>query len=313
MTIKEIQTKFRNQDKARQYLENLKWPNKVTCDFCNSDKTIYVVSEKRHKCYTCKKSFSVTTGTIFENTKWALIDWFTVIGLMLNAKLGASAMELHRNLGCSYKTAWYASMRIRCAMIDDNIELSNIVEMDEAYVGGKPRKRTPENKANLSTVSTNKRGRGTSKIPVVGIVERNGKVVLHVTEKITSKFLISMLKDSVDIDNTIVMTDEFPAYKKFDKIVEHLTINHKKEFARGIVHTNTIEGFWAIVKNSIRGNYIVLSRKYLPLYLVQAQYIYNRRNSKHSLFEEFMKRALTDEKVLLNYKPVKPVTKIVYK
>lgn len=202
-------------------------------------------------------------------------------------------------------------MRIRCAMIDDCIELENIVEMDEAYVGGKPRKRTPKNLPTLSSV-TSKRGRGTSKVPIVGIVERKGKVVLKVMEKINGKNLTEMLRDSINKSNTIVITDEYKPYKSFDEFIQHLTIDHSKEYSKGIVHTNTIEGFWSIIKNSIRGQYIVLSRKYLPLYLVQAQYIYNRRDSS-GLFDEFLKRAVSDEKCMINYKPIRSVDKIVYK
>ena len=125
-----------------------------------------------------------------------------------------------------------------------------------------------------------------------------------------------MLKSHVNIDNSIVMTDEYRGYKKFDDVVEHLTINHsKKQFSKGIVHTNTIEGFWSIIKNSVRGQYVAISKKYLPFYLVQAQYIYNRRNATHDTFEEFLKHAMQiDKSDFLNYyKPVKDVPKLVYK
>ena len=147
---------------------------------------------------------------------------------------------------------------------------------------------------------------------MVGIVERNGKVVLKVIEKLTSRNLLSMLKDNVDVKNAIVVTDEFRSYKAFDKEVEHLVIDHKKQYSKGVVHTNTIEGFWSIVKNSIKGQYVALSKKYLPLYLVQAQYIYNSRNFKGNLFEEFIKQALADEKEMVNYKPIRSVKSIVY-
>jgi hypothetical protein len=111
------------------------------------------------------------------------------------------------------------------------------------------------------------------------------------------------------------MTDEYRGYAKFDDVVEHLTIDHsKKQFSKGIVHTNTIEGFWSIVKNSIRGNYIALSKKYLPFYLVQAQYIYNRRDAKHDVFEEFMAQAVkVDKSDFVNlYKPNRDVRSLVY-
>jgi transposase-like protein len=308
VNLKEIHTKYNTQSKCVDYLEKLRWNGKIMCAYCGSAKTIPIKPELRHHCYDCKKSFSVTIGTIFEDTRYPFSDWFQMIWLVLNAKQGISAAQLHRTLECSYKTAWYVAMRMRCAMIDDCIELENIVEMDEAYIGGKPRKR---GSANLSSVTT-KRGRGTAKIPVVGIVERKGKVILKVIEKLTAKNLVAMLKDSINESNTIVITDEFKSYKSFDEFIQHLTIDHSKEYSKGIVHTNTIEGFWSIIKNSIRGQYISLSRKYLPLYLVQAQYIYNRRNSDN-LFEEFLKRAMSDDKCMINYKPKRAVDKIVYK
>lgn len=262
----------------------------------------------------CQRNFSVLIGTIFEHSRWKLKQWFLLTGLVLNAKRGISAMQIMRTLGCSYKTAWYAAMRLRCAMIDDcNYSLQNIVEMDEAYVGGKPRKgnKRMDNEANLSKI-TNKRGRGTLKTPVVGIVERKGNVVLKVIEKLTSRNLLAMLKDNVDTKNAIVVTDEFKSYKAFDKEVEHLVIDHKKAFSKGVINTNTIEGFWSIVKNSIKGQYIVLSKKYLPMYLVQAQYIFNSRNHEGNLFEYFMKGAVNSEKETLYYKPIKPVKEIAY-
>jgi transposase-like protein len=241
-----------------------------------------------------------------------------VITLILNAKQGISAMEIMRNMDCSYKTAWYLAMRVRCAMVEKDIELQNIVEMDEAYVGGKPRKMAKNQDSNQPTIATieNKRGRGTKKTPVVGIVERNGSVVLQVTERLTSQFLLSMLKSHVKTENAIVMTDQYKGYAKFDDIVQHLTVNHsKKEFSKGIVHTNTIEGFWAIVKNSVRGQYKAISKKYLPFYLVQSQYIFNRRNAIHDVFEEFLIHAIKiDKSDFMNYyKPVKDVPKLTYK
>ncbi len=202
-------------------------------------------------------------------------------------------------------------MRVRCGMIDNCKSLQNIVEMDEAYVGGKPRKKTHINVPSLIDVK-NKRGRGTNKTPVVGIVERNGDVVLKVIEKLTSRNLVAMLKDNVKTDNAILITDEYPAYKKMDNEIETPCYQSQKEYSRGIVHTNTIEEFWSIVKNSIRGQYIALSKKYLPFYLVQAQYVYNLRNDKGNLFEQYLINAVNHDQQMEYYKPVRNVKDIVY-
>jgi transposase-like protein len=317
MNLNTLNKKFDTEEKCRAYLEQLRWNGQVTCLNCGSEKVRYEETNHRYHCNNCSDKFSIINGTIFESTRYPLVDWFKVITLMLNTKTGISARDIMRNMDCSYKTAWYIAMRVRCAMIDTCIELQNIVEMDESYVGGKPRKKGVMEDANRDVATvTNKRGRGTNKTPIVGIVERNGEVVLQVATRLTSNFLLGMLKDNVKLENAIVMTDEFKGYAKFDEVVEHLTIDHsKKQFSKGIVHTNTMEGFWAIVKNSIRGNYIALSKKYLPFYLVQAQYIFNRRNAKNDVFEEFLTQAVkVDKSHFMNlYKPVKEVRSLVYK
>jgi transposase-like protein len=313
MNLIKINKKYNTQAKCLSYLEKLRWGKNVTCTKCGSHNTVRIKTQAgRHHCNSCKTTFSVLVDTIFENTRLELPKWFLIIGLMLNAKKGIAAKQLMRDTGVTYKTAWYTAMRVRCGMINTCITLQNIVEMDEAYVGGKPRKKLPVNKPSLIDVS-NKRGRGTRKTPIVGIVERDGDIVLKVIEKLTSRNLISMLKDNVKTDNALLITDEYRAYKPMDKEVEHLVINHKKEYSRGIVHTNNIEGFWSIVKNSIRGQYIALSKKYLPFYLVQAQYIFNLRNDKGNLFEQFLINAVNHENPMEYYKPIRKVKDIVYK
>jgi len=321
MNLIQIQKKYGNNEKCRAYLEKLRWGKTVTCTKCNSTNVVRLKNQiGRFHCNECKTTFSVISDTIFEESKLPLSTWFIVIGLMLNSKNGISAKEIERNTGITYKTAWYSAMRVRCAMIDHcNIELENIVEMDEAYVGGKPKKKakgqTNESVPSVSQVETVKRGRGTKKTPVVGIVERNGKVILKVVEKLTTRNLVAMLKENVNTDNALVVTDEFRSYQGFDEIVQHYTIKHsKKEWVKGIMHTNTIEGFWSIVKNSIKGNYKQVSRKYLPMYLIQSQYNYNNRNKifKGNLFESYLKEAVRTDKPMLDYKPVKPVKEIAY-
>jgi transposase-like protein len=318
MNLTTLSKKYNTNEKCIKYLEKLRWNNKPICPFCLEREHI----TKRHNtisyhCNSCNSDFTVLYGTIFEGTRLELPKWFQLIMLMLNAKKGISAKQLMRDVEIGYSTAWYCAMRVRSGMIDHcNILLENIVEMDESYTGGKPRKhniKVAENAPVITQIAPNKRGRGTKKTPIVGIVERKGKIALKVIEKLTGRNLLAMLKEYVNVKKTILMTDENPSYHKFDDIVEHYTVTHsKKEYVRGTVHTNTIEGFWAIVKNSIRGQYIAISKKYLPFYLVQAQYLYNNRDSKNDLFEEYLINALSHEKHFENYKPDRPVKKIVY-
>jgi transposase-like protein len=317
MTISEIYKKFDSKQKSVEYLAGLRWPKGVICPKCDSKNVVILKKQVgRYHCNKCKTSFSVLTDTIFERSHLPLTKWFEIITLMLSAKRGIAAKQIKRDVRLTYKTAWYACMRVRCGMIDfDHMDLENIVEMDETYIGGKPRHRyKPQpNEPNLSVI-TEKRGRGTKKTPIVGIVERKGEVVIKVMEKLTSRNLLTMLKENVKTDKAIVVIDEFSSYKSFDDVVQHYTIDHsKKEYVKGAMHTNTIEGFWSIVKNCIRGNYIALSKKYLPFYLVQAQYIYNARNYEGDLFVRFLKEALVHDNPMENYKPIKQVKDIVYK
>lgn len=332
MNLITLQNKFNTHMKCIDHLEKVRWHGTPICPHCNSDSVTARALRKKsnrgrkrknpekvrktpmYHCNSCNKDFTVLMGTIFEGSKMPLQKWFMLIALMLNARKGISSMQISRDIGITYKSAWYSAMRVRCAMLDQASMLEGIVEMDEVYIGGKPRYRYKEgdNVANLSTVESSnkfeksKRGRGTKKTAVVGIVEREGKkrVVTQIKDKLTSQELLKMLKKYVKMDSSIVMTDEYPAYRSFEKEIQHLVIKHsEKEYARGVVNTNTIEGYWSIIKNGLRGQYHVLSKKYLPFYLAEFSYKYNRRHDKKLNFDETIENAVQDEKCAVNYKP----------
>ena len=350
MNLHKLQSIFNTHLKCVKYLEKVKWNGHPMCPHCYSVNVSKRAKRKIYKtptyhCNECKKEFTVLMGTIFEGSKMPLEKWFMLITLMLNARKGISAMQLHRDLGITYKSAWYSAMRVRCAMLDQAYMLEGIVEMDESYVGGKPRKRNsvdrnhiiPDNVPSIgyrefevdewieeneppktkTVFKKSKRGRGAeNKIAVVGIVERgkNGRVVMNVKDRLRGEDLLKMLKRYVKSDGeTKVMTDDFSSYKAFDReMIQHYTVNHsKKEYVRYIkgikeaIHTNTIEGVWSIIKNGIRGQYHVLSKKYLPFYLAEAAYKYNRRSKEKQFeaFDETIVSAVNDEKCEVNYKP----------
>jgi transposase-like protein len=207
-------------------------------------------------------------------------------------------------------------MRIRIGMLMPETMLNGMIEMDESYFGGKARKgnkRIPDNDPSLST-NTVKRGRGTNKISVVGMVERKGNVKTKVIEKLTKRNLLAMLKSSAKKENSILITDGFKSYIELGKHIDRLVINHSKEYSRGIVHVNTIEGFWSYIKNAIKGSYKAVSKKYLPLYLVEFEWHYNNRNYRGNEFEKFLVNALHQDKELEYYKAksTNEVKKIVY-
>jgi transposase-like protein len=337
MNLQKLSEKYNTHLKCIKHLEDVRWGKHPVCPHCESQSVtarsnikksnrgrkrknpIKLYNTPKYHCNNCNKDFTVLMGSIFEGSKLPLQKWFMLISLMLNARKGISSMQVSRDLGITYKTAWYSAMRVRCAMLDQADMLEGIVEMDEAYVGGKPRKRnSPDSEANIgytdftenewSKSKKSKRGRGTKKIAVVGIVEREGKkrVVTQIKDSLKGKDLLAMLKKYVKMDSAIVMTDEYPSYKSFDKVIQHLVIKHKeKKYAEGIVHTNTIEGFWSIIKNGIRGQYHVLSKKYLPFYLAEFAYKYNRRLDKSTNFDETIDNALADKKCTVKYKPTK--------
>jgi len=314
MTISELHKQFGTQEKCVAYLEKIRWGKKPTCVHCKSDKVYRRKSGIKWHCNSCNKDYSVLYDTIYEQTRLPLPRWFEVLLFMHNAKMGVSAMELMRNTGISYKTAWYCGMRARCAMIDNEIRLEGMVEFDESYFGGKKRKHTKvdESEPTLGSVEA-KRGRGTHKVPVVGAVEKKGKVYVKIIEKLTSKNLLSMLKKVVNTKETIVFTDEFKSYNSFDNIVDRIKIKHSDGYGHGVKTINTIEGFWSIMKNGIKGNYRAISKKYLPFYLAEYSYKFNDRHLKESAFYKLLENTVSEDKLFNNYKPIKKDTKeLVY-
>lgn len=317
MNLIEVNKNYNTQVKCLVLLQKLRWGKSVKCTFCDSNKTKPIKREKgRHTCTNCKKSFSVLAGTIFEDSRLSLPKWFQIITLMLNAKSGISAKEIQRNTGVTYKTAYYACMRVRIGMLMDETKLNGIIEMDESYFGGKARKQAQkplDNEPNLATV-TNKRGRGTNKVSVVGMVQRKGMVKTKVIEKLTKRNLLYMLKTYAKNENSILVTDGFKSYKELETYIDRLEVNHSKSFSKGIVHVNTIEGFWSYVKNGIKGSFKAISKKYLPFYMVEYEWKFNNRNFKGNELEKFLKNALNQEKELENYKAksVQQVKNIIY-
>lgn len=319
MNLIYIQKNFSTQKKCIKYLEKLRWNNKPVCPVC---KCTHITPRKdsfRYHCSKCNRDFSVLTGTIFDSCHIPLPKFFQLILIMLNAKSAISASELARLINISVDTSWYACMRVRCAMIEPVNDLHGTIEADESYLGGNPRKRYKQrdNVTSLSRVETlvhYKRGRGTDKTGVAGMVERRGRVVTRVMDTFNTRNMLGMLKRYVKQDTVKkIITDKARFYNKFDDHVKHLSIKHTEQFAKGPIHINTIEGFWSIVKNSIRGSYKSLSKKYLPFYLAEFSYRYNHRKKRDNIFSSFMKNAVAEDKCFINYKPKKSVKRIVYK
>ena len=284
MNIISIFKQFPDQESCINHLERKRWKGKPVCPYCNSENTNKTHNQEtqrfRHYCNGCYKSFSVTIGTIFEDSRLPLQKWFLAISLILNAKKGISSRQLARDLDVHVETAWSVGHRIRKAMKQDSTLLSGIVEMDETYVGGKPRKEAKKDKDDND--KGNPRGRGTKKECVVGMIERNGRVKAANVKKTDSFKLCELVRNNVDRDNSTLITDEYRAYNLMKYLLTHLKINHSKEYANGSIHTNTIESFWAILKRGVMGQFHKVSAKYLQKYIDEFCWRFNERENKAS-------------------------------
>lgn len=292
MSIVSTLKKFPNQEACIAYLEQARWNGKPICPYCASENTNHLVSQLRHHCNGCRKSFSATVGTIFHDTRLPLQKWFLAIDLILNAKKGLSSCQLARDLDVRQATTWSMGHRIRKAMKQDTGLLSGIVEMDETYVGGKPRKEAKKKDDNDDDKG-NPRGRGTKKECVVGMIERNGRVKAKNVEKtaLKAKDIRELVRANVDMNNTTLITDEYRGYATMRRIISHLQINHQKEYANGMIHTNSIESFWAILKRGIIGQFHKVSKEYLNAYIDEFCYRFNGRKNP-DLFDDLVGRML---------------------
>jgi len=288
MDIIEVFKKYPTQDDCIKYLEQVRWQDKPICPYCGSKSQTSIENGLRHHCNTCNTSYSVTVGTIFHDSRLPLQKWFLALGLILNAKKGVSSRQLSRDLKVNKNTAWYLGMRIRKAMTqtDQRQLLIGVVEMDETYVGGKPRKGD-------NNGEPRKRGRGTKKTPVVGMIERGGKVRAQVVknEKLSKKTLESLVRKNVDTENSVLMTDEYKGYLGIDTFMEHKVIRHQKWYVDGDIYTNSIESFWSLLKRGIVGQYHKVTVQHLPEYIDEFSYRFNNRNND-DLFAETIQRAV---------------------
>jgi len=273
--------RYRNEDDCRAYLEQLRFPNGVACPRCESKSVTRIQNHHIFECRSCGYQFSVTAGTIFQDTHLPLWKWFTAAYLMVESKKGISANQMKRTLGVSYKTAWYLCHRIRAAMLNAAIEpLMGTIEVDETYVGGK----------------TEGQGHGFkgNKALVVGAVERGGDATLEVIEHADKETLHKFIHGHAAPDK--VYTDEWPAYKGIaNEAVKHEAVNHSaNEWVRGDVHTNAVENVWSLLKRSIVGSYHKVSKKHLDAYLDELEWRFNNRENPY-LFRDTLRKLIKSQ------------------
>lgn len=275
--IRDLPVACADEAAAVAFMETRRWGDSPACPCCGSVAVYQMKDSKtgerqanfRWRCRDCKQQYTVRTGTVFEESRIPLRHWCFAFWRSATSKKGVAALEIHRQTGISYKSCLFMLHRIRFAMADSaQGPLSGDVEVDETYVGGKPRYK-----------GQSKRGRGTNKKPVLALVERNGHVRTKPIADVTAKTLKNIIRQNVATTSRI-LTDENSAYTGIGSEFEggHQTVCHsRKEYARGDVHSNTVEGFFATVKRGLNGIYHSVSKEHLHRYMAEFEFRYNNR------------------------------------
>jgi transposase len=274
-TIRQFNEDFPDDDSCLEFVAKLVYPDGITCRTCKEVRPHARLSNRKaYSCDYCGTHVYPLAGTIFEKSSTSLKSWFYAMFLISSTRCGISAKQLERELGVTYKTAWRMFHQVRKLMADDTGMLSGEVEMDETYVGGKERG------------VIGRPGRNSKKVPVFGIVERGGKVAALVTKDVTRATVMPIIQSKV-LPRSLIYTDDYKVYNPLKANgYGHKRIAHsQKVYVLGNVHTNTIEGFWSIVKRSISGVYHSVSAKHLQDYVNEFAYRYNHRDEKAPMYE----------------------------
>jgi transposase-like protein len=313
-----LQPHFQDADKAREYLESKRWPDGPVCPHCGViGEAVRLEMEDEAKtharrgllnCRACRKQFSVTVGTIFEDSHIPLNKWLLAYHLLCASKKGMSAHQLHRMLGISYKSAWFMCHRIRYTMTEEPLSslLEGIVEMDETYIGGKyrigPLAVKPGERAKDRLSITD------HKAAVVSVLQRGGRVKSRHVERVTAENLKPILEEMVD-KAAHLMTDTSTVAKSFTGR-KHSKVNHKiGEYSRkenGVtISTNSVEGVFSILKRGINGVYHHVGKQHLHRYLAEFDFRYNARKISDAERAQIALKG-ADGKRLMRKTPEKP-------
>jgi transposase-like protein len=291
MTLVDVMNLFDTDEKCRELLVRLRWPNGVECPRCKMPAVELATEKQLFYCKECDYQFSVTSGTIFNDSHLPLQKWFLATLLLCEAKKGMSAHQLKRtiwglNKG-SYKTAWYLCHRIRAAMKEaEKPMLDGTVEMDETFVGGKLRGYGQ---------GWRKEGTDRRKEVVIGIRQRDGELRFFHASDARTGTLAKYIQENISTDVDVLITDEWQAYKGAVGDLRHERVNHaKKEYVKvgTDIHTNTVENAFSLLKRGIMGTWHKISAKHLAAYLDEMTFRFNRRKS-HTLFLDTLRHMIT--------------------
>lgn len=284
MNLADVMTRFSTDERCRELLARLRWPDGVRCLRCKERAVELETERELFYCKTCDYQFTVTAGTIFNDSHLPLSKWFMATLLLCEAKKGMSACQVQRTLGVSYKTAWYLCHRIRAAMVEVNrAMLDGKVEMDETYVGGKGIGKG--------------RGYKHEKEVVIGIRQRGGDLRFFHASDAKSGTLEKYIRENLSEDVEILFTDDYLPYRSAAKHLRkdgrHKTIRHKlKIYANGDIHTNTVESAFSLLKRGIVGTWHKISAKHLQAYCEEMTFRFNRRK-RSDLFVDTLRHMVT--------------------
>lgn len=267
-SILELIQAFPDDQACIDHLEELRWNGNVVSPFDPTSK-VYDCKGNKYKCKNTGKYFNVKTNTIFDNTKLPLQKWFLAIWLVTSHKKGISSLQLGRDLSITQKSAWFMLSRIRqCFGLTDDDKMDGEIEADEAYIGGKNKNRHADKKV---------KGNTDDKAPVLGMVQRGGKVSAKKVDDTTFESLALEIIKNVK-QGAKLYTDEYSSYRRLKRVYDHSVVKHSRnQYVKGRVHTNTIESFWALLKRGIFGIYHFTSKKHLQLYVDEFCFRYNTR------------------------------------
>ncbi len=285
-------------EECRAYLETMRWADGVKCPKCGATEP-YKITRKSasknavsslYKCRACKRQFTSTVGTIFEDSKIPLSKWFAAINLMCASKKGISAHQLHRSLDITYKSAWFMCHRIREAMRDKITPepFTGTVEADETYIGGKPRGHRVWRERIQDEIQMGLRPPMKHKAPyqdktaVFGMIERGGMVRTIKVKEVNAQTLGPILRRYLDLTKAHLITDGNWAYRHIKNHVRHDIVDHEIEYVRGDIHTQGIENYWSLLKRGLYGVFHHVSEDYLDCYLSEFQFRFNRRKVSDS-------------------------------
>jgi transposase-like protein len=288
VTYEQFDKAFPTEEACKAYIVQKRWPDGVRCPRCGAKEKVYALKARPFHWSCCNKDcggrkgyrFSVTTHTIFQDTKVPLRTWFKVGYLMLTAKKGLSSLQVRRVIfgersGSDWRTTWYICHRWRAAIKGEVLPpLTGEVEVDETFVGGKAHNMHAKARKAAALVGTK------NKVAVIGAIARKGMIVAKVIENADTKTLDGFVRQTVDKNVSLVATDAHSSYRNLGADMNHRVIRHgQSQYVVGSTHTNSIESFWSLFKRGIMGSYHKVSKTFLPLYVNEFAYRHNNRKN----------------------------------